>query len=267
MPPRRRWRDICDGHGGSSAARRGQDAAERDDRRVQNGLERGMKGGIIMARHRNAGRKTSTLHMLETDARLALIQDWLSRELRLPVASASSRPPAMPVSAVTSARFAAHEHLHRHGCAAGQGGRAPVPEGVAAARVPRRARAARARARRGARAAAARGPRRARSTCSACRRATIRSRCTAMPWTRSRVIQVRGAGGRARELAPYGRASCARELALMPEWFLAPPPGADAHRRRGSELHRRRVRVPDRAKHSRSRRCSCIATTTRATSW
>ena len=44
-----------------------------------------MKGGIIMARHSNAGRKTSPLHMLETDARLALIQDWLTRALHLKV--------------------------------------------------------------------------------------------------------------------------------------------------------------------------------------
>jgi aminoglycoside/choline kinase family phosphotransferase len=39
-----------------------------------------------MVRHSYAGRKTSTLHMLETDARLALIENWLARELRLAVA-------------------------------------------------------------------------------------------------------------------------------------------------------------------------------------
>jgi N-acetylmuramate 1-kinase len=44
-----------------------------------------MKGGIIMARHSNAGRKTSPHHMLETDARLALIHDWLTSALRLKV--------------------------------------------------------------------------------------------------------------------------------------------------------------------------------------
>ena len=46
-----------------------------------------MKGGIIMACHSNAGRKTSTLHMVDADARLALIHDWLTRALRLPVHS------------------------------------------------------------------------------------------------------------------------------------------------------------------------------------
>ncbi len=46
-----------------------------------------MKGGIIMARHSNAGRKTSPLHMLEPDARLALITEWLTSALRLPVRS------------------------------------------------------------------------------------------------------------------------------------------------------------------------------------
>ena len=45
--------------------------------------------------------------MLETDARLALITEWLSRELRLPPVRASSRPRAMPVSGVTSARSCA----------------------------------------------------------------------------------------------------------------------------------------------------------------
>ena len=52
---------------------------------IQNGVERSMKGGIIMARRGPADRKTHNSHMVETDARLALIHDWLSRELRLPV--------------------------------------------------------------------------------------------------------------------------------------------------------------------------------------
>ena len=45
-----------------------------------------MKAGIIMARRSDAGRKTHNSRMLETDARLALIERWLSRELRLEVA-------------------------------------------------------------------------------------------------------------------------------------------------------------------------------------
>jgi N-acetylmuramate 1-kinase len=44
-----------------------------------------MKGGIIMACPTHADRKTSPLHMLETDARLALIQDWLTSALHLKV--------------------------------------------------------------------------------------------------------------------------------------------------------------------------------------
>ena len=52
---------------------------------IQNGLERSMKGGIIMAGRSDAGRKTPSSQMLETDARLALIHNWLSRELTLPV--------------------------------------------------------------------------------------------------------------------------------------------------------------------------------------
>jgi aminoglycoside/choline kinase family phosphotransferase len=50
---------------------------------IQNGLERSMKGGIIMARRIHAGRIPPNSGMLDTDARLALIHDWLSRELHL----------------------------------------------------------------------------------------------------------------------------------------------------------------------------------------
>ena len=53
---------------------------------IHNGLERSMKGGIIMVRRSHAGRKNPNSRMLDTDARLALIHDWLSRELHLPQA-------------------------------------------------------------------------------------------------------------------------------------------------------------------------------------
>ena len=68
----------------------------------------------------------------------------------------------------------------------------------------------------------------------------------------------------ARSLAAYDRAALARELALMPEWFCARHLrlGLD---RRGAGAAREHLRVPDRARHWRSRWCSCIATTTRAT--
>ena len=50
---------------------------------IQDGLERIMSGGIIMAHRSHADRKTHNSHMFETDARRALIEDWLARELRL----------------------------------------------------------------------------------------------------------------------------------------------------------------------------------------
>jgi N-acetylmuramate 1-kinase len=52
---------------------------------IQNGLERSMKSGIIMVRRSHAGRKNLHSLMPNTDARLALIHDWLSRELHLPL--------------------------------------------------------------------------------------------------------------------------------------------------------------------------------------
>jgi hypothetical protein len=50
---------------------------------IQYGFERSMKSGIIMARHSHADRKNSH-SMSNNDARLTLIHDWLSRELQLP---------------------------------------------------------------------------------------------------------------------------------------------------------------------------------------
>src|SRR5881227_957555 len=93
--------------------------------------------------------------MLETDARVALIRDWLSRELRLQVARIERcELPALLPGVLQRGR------LRRDGCAAREGGRAAVPEGVAAACVARGARPARARDRRRARTPAARGSRR-----------------------------------------------------------------------------------------------------------
>jgi hypothetical protein len=50
---------------------------------IQYGFERSMKSGIIMVRHSHADRKNSH-SMSNNDARLTLIHDWLSRELQLP---------------------------------------------------------------------------------------------------------------------------------------------------------------------------------------
>jgi N-acetylmuramate 1-kinase len=48
---------------------------------IQIGPERSMKAGIIMAPHSEADRDPPRSHMAEADARLALIHEWLSRTL------------------------------------------------------------------------------------------------------------------------------------------------------------------------------------------
>jgi N-acetylmuramate 1-kinase len=52
---------------------------------IQCGFDGSMKAGIIMVRRSHAGRKTSNSLMLDQDPRLSLIHDWLSSELRLPL--------------------------------------------------------------------------------------------------------------------------------------------------------------------------------------
>ena len=122
-------RSSCEGHGGSAPQAAG-DRPTHVSRAGRNGLERGMKGGIIMACPCHADRKTSPLHMLETDARLALIQDWLTSALRLAVARGRTGLQRRQFSALFP-RFYAGRDLHRHGCAGGQGGRAALPQGHA----------------------------------------------------------------------------------------------------------------------------------------
>jgi N-acetylmuramate 1-kinase len=51
---------------------------------IQCGFDRSMKGGIIMVRRSHAGRKTPNSRMPDQDARLTLIEHWLSHELHLP---------------------------------------------------------------------------------------------------------------------------------------------------------------------------------------
>ena len=53
---------------------------------IQCGFDPSMKAGIIMVRRSHAGRKTPNSPMHEHDARLRLIHEWLSRELHLPQA-------------------------------------------------------------------------------------------------------------------------------------------------------------------------------------
>jgi aminoglycoside/choline kinase family phosphotransferase len=171
-----------------------------------------------MVRHSYAGRKTSTLHMLETDARLALIENWLARELRLAVAKiepassdASFRRyfraftaqgtyivmdapadkedlrPYLKVTQLLEALGLHVPHVHERDVARGlllleDLGSTPYLERLLAGTDP--------------------------------------EPLYADALGALAVIQVR-AQAAAAQLAPYGRAELTRELALMPEWFLA----------------------------------------------
>ena len=185
---------------------------------IQNGLERSiMKSGIIMARRSRAGRKTHNSHMLETDARLALIHDWLSRELHLPVlrlepasSDASFRRylrastgtatyvvmdappdkedvrPYLKVSAMLEALGAHVPHVHQADAARGL----LLLEDLGTTLYLQRLESG-----------------------------ADSERLYADALDALAAIQVRGRAACA-QLAPYGRAELAREMALMPEWFL-----------------------------------------------
>jgi N-acetylmuramate 1-kinase len=184
---------------------------------IQIGLKRGMKGGIIMARHRQAGRKTHNSHMLETDARLALIHDWLSRELHRPAlriepasSDASFRRyfrvfcgaatyvvmdappdkedvrPYLKVSALLESLGVHVPHVHESDITRGL----LLLEDLGSTLYLQRL-------------AAGDDPEPLYADALAALAA----------------IQVRGRAACA-ELAPYGRAELAREMALMPAWFL-----------------------------------------------
>ena len=184
---------------------------------TQNGLERSMKGGIIMVRRSHAARKTHNSHMLETDARLALLRDWLSRELRLQAArlevassDASFRRyfrvfsagasfivmdappekedvrPYLKVSRLLEELGAHVPHVHEADVARGlllleDLGTTPYLQSLQGGGDSERLYAA-----------------------------ALEALAN---------IQLRGAGACA-QLAPYGRSELAREMALMPEWFL-----------------------------------------------
>ena len=171
-----------------------------------------------MAWHSLIAPNTPTPQMLETDARVALIQDWLARDLRLPASriepassDASFRryfrvycpdstyvvmdaPPGqedvrpyLKVSGLLESLGAHVPHVHASDVPRGlllleDLGAALYLERLAAGDDPDPLYADALRA--------------------------------------LALIQVRGAGARS-ELAPYSRAELAREMALMPEWFLA----------------------------------------------
>src|SRR6478609_6782424 len=185
---------------------------------IHDELQRAMKGGIIMARRSPAGRKTHNSHMLEHDARAALIREWLTRELRLKAAriepassDASFRRyfrahcagrtyivmdappekedvrPYLKVSALLEAVGVHVPHLHERDVARGlllleDLGSTQYLERLLAGADP--------------------------------------EPLYADALGALAVIQLQ-AQAAAAQLAPYGRAELARELALMPEWFLA----------------------------------------------
>ena len=200
--------------------------------------------------------------MSETDARLALIQDWVTRDLRLPLERIE------PASSDASFRryfraFCGTMTLHRHGCAAGQGGVRPYLK-VTALLEPGRARAARVRRRCRPRPAAAGGPGPTPylQQLAAGGDPTAVRRCAGGAGAISRCAGC----GAAAELAPYDRERA--RARNRPDARVVPraPPGAGAHARRA----RRCSRAPtssSSARRWRSRRCSCIATITRAISW
>ena len=177
-----------------------------------------MKGGIIMVRRSLAGRKTHNSHMLEHDARAALIEEWLTRELHLKgvriepaSADASFRryfrvfcdrgtyvvmdaPPGkedvrpyLKVSGLLESLGAHVPHVHERDVARGlllleDLGRTLYLERLSAGDDP--------------------------------------EPLYADALDALAIIQVRGAP-LATQLAPYGRAELMREMRLMPEWFLA----------------------------------------------
>jgi N-acetylmuramate 1-kinase len=185
---------------------------------IRSGLERSMKGGIIMARRSQAGRKTLQRHMVETDARLALIHDWLTRELRLPVvrsepasSDASFRrylrvfagavsyvvmdaPPGkedvrpyLKVSEMLEAIGVHVPHVHEADAVRGL----VLLEDLGTTLYLQRLESG-----------------------------EEGERLYADALDALAAIQVRGRAASA-QLAPYGRSELAREMALMPEWFLA----------------------------------------------
>jgi hypothetical protein len=185
---------------------------------IQDELERIMKGGIIMARRSYAGRKTPYSHMLETDARAALIREWLSRELRLkavriePASSDASfrryfrvfcdggsyvlmdAPPDkedvrpyLKVSGLLEGLGVHVPHVHESDVARGL----LLLEDLGSTLYLQRLAA---------------GEDAERLYCDALDALAI--------------IQLRGVDASA-ELAPYGRAELTREMDLMPEWFLS----------------------------------------------
>jgi N-acetylmuramate 1-kinase len=184
---------------------------------IQNGLERSMKGGIIMVRRSHAGRKTHNSHMLETDARLALIQDWLSRELRL-------QPTGLQVAS-SDASFRRYFRAFSAGASYVVMDAPPEKEDVQPyLKVTRLLEALGAHVPHVHEADVARGLLLLEDLGTTPYLQSLQSgedseRLYAAALEALANIQLRGAAACA-QLAPYGRSELAREMALMPEWFL-----------------------------------------------
>jgi N-acetylmuramate 1-kinase len=184
---------------------------------IQNGLERSMKGGIIMVRRSHAGRKTHNSHMLETDARLSLMRDWLSRELRL--------QPARLEVASSDASFRRYFRVFSAGASYVVMDAPPEKEDVRPyLKVSRLLEELGAHVPHVHEADIARGlllleDLGTRPYLQSLQSGSDSERLYADALEALANIQLRGVPV-STQLAPYGRSELAREMALMPEWFL-----------------------------------------------
>jgi aminoglycoside/choline kinase family phosphotransferase len=184
---------------------------------IQNGLERSMKGGIIMVRRSHAGRKTHNSHMLETDARLSLMRDWLSRELRL--------QPARLEVASSDASFRRYFRVFSAGASYVVMDAPPEKEDVRPyLKVSRLLEELGAHVPHVHEADIARGlllleDLGTRPYLQSLQSGSDSERLYADALEALANIQLRGVPA-SLQLAPYGRSELAREMALMPEWFL-----------------------------------------------
>ncbi len=186
-------------------------------RTIQCGFDRSMKGGIIMVRRSHAGRKNPNSRMLDSDPRLALIRAWLSRELHLPQARIEV--------ASSDASFRRYFRVLSRGTSYIVMDAPPEKEDVRAyLEVSRLLEQLGAHVPHVHEADAARGlllledlgtrPYLQQLERGGDSEALYRDALAALA-----NIQLRG-GAACAQLPPYGRTELAREMALMPEWFL-----------------------------------------------
>jgi N-acetylmuramate 1-kinase len=169
-----------------------------------------------MARRTQARRKTHQRHMVETDARLALIHDWLTRELRMPVARIE------PAS--SDASFRRYLRVFSGALTYVVMDAPPDKEDVRPyLKVSEMLEAIGAHVPHVHEADAARGLLLLEDLGTTLYLQCLESdseRLYADALDALAAIQVRGRAA-SLQLAPYGRSELAREMALMPEWFLA----------------------------------------------